>query len=61
MLADDLPLILQDLKSVENALKLLNNFSFCSELRINIEKNIYRNNFNIRSLSAWFILDQNTP
>ncbi len=39
MLADDLTLIiLQDLKSVENALKLLKNFSLCSGLRINIAK-----------------------
>ncbi len=38
MLADDLTLILQDLKSVENALKFLKNFSLCSGLRINIDK-----------------------
>ncbi len=38
MFADDLTLILQDLKSVENALKVLKNFSLCSGLRINIEK-----------------------
>ncbi len=35
MLADDLTLILQDLKSIENA---LDDFSRCSELSINIEK-----------------------
>ncbi len=38
MLADDLTLILQDLKSVENVLKLLKNFSLCSGLRTNTEK-----------------------
>ncbi len=38
ILADDLTLILQNLKSVENALKLLKTFSLCSGLRINIEK-----------------------
>ncbi len=38
MLVDDLTLKLQDLKSVENALKLLKNFSLCSGLRIKIEK-----------------------
>ncbi len=43
MLADDLTLILQDLKSVENALQLLKNFSLCSRLRINIEKTKARN------------------
>ncbi len=43
MLADDLTLILQDLKSVENALKLLKNVSFSSGLRINIEKNKAKN------------------
>ncbi len=39
MLADGLTLILQDLKSIENALKLLDDFSRCSGLIINIEKN----------------------
>ncbi len=39
MLADDVTLILQDLKSIENALKLLDDFSRCSGLSINIEKN----------------------
>ncbi len=43
MLADDLTLILQDLKSVETALKLLKNFSLCSGLRINIEKTHAKN------------------
>ncbi len=38
MLTDDLTLILQDLKSIENALKLLDYFSRCSGLSINIEK-----------------------
>ncbi len=38
LLADDLTLILQDLKSIEYALKLLNKFSLCSGLIINIEK-----------------------
>ncbi len=38
MLADDLTLVLQDLKSIENALKLLDDFSRCSWLSINIEK-----------------------
>ncbi len=37
-LADNLTLILQDLTSIENALKLLNMFSLCSGLKINIEK-----------------------
>ncbi len=39
MPADDLTLILQDLKSIENAVKLLDDFSRCSGLRININKN----------------------
>ncbi len=43
MLVDDLILIIQDLKSVENALKLLKNFSLCSGLRINTEKTIVKN------------------
>ncbi len=38
MLADDLTLILQDLKSIENAPKLFDDFSRCSGLSINIEK-----------------------
>ncbi len=38
MLADDLTLILHDLKSIENALRLLDDFSRCSGLSINIEK-----------------------
>ncbi len=38
LLANDLTLILQDLKSIEYALKLLNKFSLCSGLIINIEK-----------------------
>ncbi len=38
MLADDLTLILQDLKSIENALKLLDDFSRCSGLSTNIDK-----------------------
>ncbi len=38
MLADDLTIILQDFKSIENALKLLDDFSRCSGLRINIDK-----------------------
>ncbi len=38
ILADDLTRILQDLKSIENALKLLDDFSRCSELNINIDK-----------------------
>ncbi len=37
MLADDLTIILQDLKSIEIALKLLDDFSKCSGLRINID------------------------
>ncbi len=36
--ADDLTLILKDLQSIKNALKLLNSFSLCSHLKINIEK-----------------------
>ncbi len=38
LLADDLTLILQDLKAIEYALKLLNKFSLCSGLIINIGK-----------------------
>ncbi len=38
MLEDDLTLILQDLKSIENVLKLLDDFSRYSGLSINIEK-----------------------
>ncbi len=38
LLAYDLTIILQDLKSIEYALKLLNKFSLCSGLIINIEK-----------------------
>ncbi len=38
MLADDLTLILTNLGSVENALKLLNKFSQCSGFKINIDK-----------------------
>ncbi len=38
LLADDLTLILKDQQSIENALKLLNIFSLCSGLKINIEK-----------------------
>ncbi len=38
MLADDLTLILTNLGSVENALKLLNKFSQCSGLKMNIDK-----------------------
>ncbi len=38
LLADDLTLILQDLKSIEYATQLLNKFSLCSCLIINIEK-----------------------
>ncbi len=38
MLADDHTLILKDLLSVENALKLLRKFSHCSGLKINIDK-----------------------
>ncbi len=38
MLADDLSIILTNLGSVENALKLLNKFSQCSGLKINIDK-----------------------
>ncbi len=38
LLADYVTLILQDLKSIEYALKLLNKFSLCSGLIINIEK-----------------------
>ncbi len=38
LLANDLTLILKDLQSIENALKLLNIFSLCSSLKINIEK-----------------------
>ncbi len=43
MLADNLTLILQDLKSVENALKLLKNFNLYFGLRINIEKTNAKN------------------
>ncbi len=38
LLADDLILILKDLLSVENVLKLLRKFSHCSGLKINIDK-----------------------
>ncbi len=38
MLADDLTLILINLVSVENALKLLNKFSKCLGLKINKDK-----------------------
>ncbi len=38
MLADDLTLIIKDLLSLENALKLLRQFSHCSGLKINIDK-----------------------
>ncbi len=38
MLADNLTLILQDLKSIDNALKLLDDFSRCSDLSIVIDK-----------------------
>ncbi len=38
LLADDLTLILKDLLSVENALKLLRKFSHCFGLKINIDK-----------------------
>ncbi len=38
LLADDLTLILKDLLVVENALKLLRKFSYCSGLKINIDK-----------------------
>ncbi len=38
MLVDDITLILTNLGSVENALKLLNKFSQCSGLKINIDK-----------------------
>ena len=43
MLADDLTLILQDLKSIANALKLLKSFSLCSGLTINTEKTKVKN------------------
>ncbi len=43
MLADNLTLILQDLKSVENVLTLLKNVYLCSGLRINIEKTKAKN------------------
>ncbi len=39
LLADNLTLILKDLQSIENALELLNSFSLCFGLQINIEKN----------------------
>ncbi len=38
MLADDLTLILQDLKSIEKGFKILIDFSRCSGLSININK-----------------------
>ncbi len=38
MLADDLTLILTDIVSVENALKLLNKYTQCSGLKNNIDK-----------------------
>ncbi len=38
MLADDLTLLLTDLVLVENALKLLNKYTQCSRLKINIDK-----------------------
>ncbi len=38
MLANNLTIILQDLKSIENALKLLDDINRCSGLRINIDK-----------------------
>ncbi len=41
--ADNLALILQDLKSKENALKLLDDFSRYSGLSINIEKQLKLN------------------
>ncbi len=43
MIVDDLTLILQDLKSEENALKLVTNISLCSGLRINIVKTKAKN------------------
>ncbi len=43
ILADDLTLILQDLKSIEYALNLSNKFSLCSGLIINIEKTKAKN------------------
>ncbi len=39
MLADDLTLILQDLKSIENALKLLDDFNRCSGLLKKLQLN----------------------
>ncbi len=41
MLADDLTLILTNLGSVENALKLLNKFSQCSGLKSNTHRNTW--------------------
>ncbi len=38
LLPDDLTLVLKDLLSVENVLKLSTKFSLCSGLRINIDK-----------------------
>ncbi len=38
MLADDRTLILTDLVLVENAIKLLNKYTLCSRLKINIDK-----------------------
>ncbi len=65
MLADDLTIILTNLKSIENVLKLLNNFSICSGLNINEDKSKaktkFRNLNNTRPISAWSIMDQNTP
>ncbi len=63
MLADDLTLILTILGSVENALKLLNEFSQCSGLKINIDKIKSKRYWNltiIRTLPLWAVLDQNT-
>ncbi len=62
ILADDLTLILTNLVSFENALKLLNKFSQCSGLKINTNKTKrkkYRNLRITRTLPSWAVLDQN--
>ena len=38
MLADDTTLMLKDIKSVEIAIKIFENFGLCSALNLNLEK-----------------------
>ncbi len=49
LLADDLTLILKDLQSIENALKLLNSFSLCSGVKIHIEKKVKSLGYTIKA------------